>query len=326
MEDRKHFSRFGALFFAGALFTRLLGVFAGSVLAMWKPEWLENGNINLILSTVIMYFIGMPIMILLVKNIPGAAPQEHSMKWWQVVLAVIMSFPVMYGSNIVGLVLTGIIGIIKGGAVENVVLNTISETSLLLNLVAVVIIAPVMEELVFRKVIVDRTIKYGQAAAALLSALMFGLFHGNLNQFIYAFALGLFLAFIYAKTGRIRYTICIHMTINLMGGVIVPAFMKAADYTGYMNAVANGASMDELMQIVTAHMGAWVAMGLYMVLLFSLAVTGLILFIVFHKKFVFEKGKIILPKGERFKTMILNPGMGLFCVFWIALIIYQLLV
>ena len=50
-----------------------------------------------------------------------------------------------------------------------------------------VICAPILEEYIFRKLIVDRTVKYGQGVAVVLSGLMFGLFHGNLNQFAYAF-------------------------------------------------------------------------------------------------------------------------------------------
>lgn len=326
MEDKKHFSRFGIRFFVGAMFTKLLVAVTGVVLYRWKPEWLENDNINLIISTVIMYFIGMPIIILLIKEIPAGKPAEHSMKWWQVLLAFFMSLPVMYGSNILGLILTNIIGLLKGSAVENVVLEAVGDTNLLLNLVTVALIAPAMEELVFRKLIVDRTVKYGQATAVLTSALMFGLFHGNLNQFVYAFALGLFFAFIYVKTGRIRYTICIHMIINMMGGVALPALMKAIDYTGYMNAVMNGAGMDELMEIVTNHMAAWTICGMYMILLLAFAITGLVLFIVFRKKFTLEKGETVIPKGEWFQTVLLNPGMILFCVFWVVMIILQLVV
>lgn len=324
MEDRKHFSKFGALFFAGALFAKLLAEVTGVLLDRWKPEWLADGNINLILSTIIMYFIGMPIIILLVREVPSTKPAEHSMKWWQVLLAFFMSLPVMYGSNILGLILTGIIGLVKGSAVNNVVLDTIGVTNPLLNLVAVALIAPAMEELVFRKLIVDRTVKYGQATAVLTSALMFGLFHGNLNQFVYAFALGLFFAFIYVKTGRIRYTICIHMIINLMGGVILPVLMTKMDYTGYMSAVMNGAGMDELMAIVTEHMAAWMLCGIYMIVLFALIITGIVLFIVFRKKFTLEKGEVTIPKGEWFKTVLLNPGMILFCIFWVVMILFQL--
>ena len=47
-----------------------------------------------------------------------------------------------------------------------------------------VIIAPVMEELVFRKYLVDRLVPYGQKTAVVLSGLFFGLFHGNFISFL----------------------------------------------------------------------------------------------------------------------------------------------
>ena len=46
--------------------------------------------------------------------------------------------------------------------------------------------------LLFRRLLVDRMVKYGEATAVLFSGLMFALFHGNLNQFVYAFTLGVF--------------------------------------------------------------------------------------------------------------------------------------
>ena len=49
-----------------------------------------------------------------------------------------------------------------------------------------VVLAPVMEELIFRKVLIDRTIVYGDKAAVVLSGLLFGVFHGNFHQFFYA--------------------------------------------------------------------------------------------------------------------------------------------
>jgi len=42
--------------------------------------------------------------------------------------------------------------------------------------------APVCEELIFRKMLVTRALKYGEGVAILLSGLVFGLFHGDLNQ------------------------------------------------------------------------------------------------------------------------------------------------
>ena len=54
------------------------------------------------------------------------------------------------------------------------------------------IIGPLCEELVFRGLLAGRLARYGQKPGAFISALLFGLYHANLEQFFYAFALGLF--------------------------------------------------------------------------------------------------------------------------------------
>ena len=58
-----------------------------------------------------------------------------------------------------------------------------TESNMMVTFLYMVICAPILEEYIFRKLIVDRTVKYGQGVAIVLSGLMFGLFHGNLNQF-----------------------------------------------------------------------------------------------------------------------------------------------
>lgn len=79
--------------------------------------------------------------------------------------------------------------------------------------------APVFEELVFRKILLDRVHVYGQTTAAFVSALFFGLMHGNAAQFCLAFTIGLLFAAVYMKTGKLFYTILMHGIINLSASV-----------------------------------------------------------------------------------------------------------
>ena len=74
--------------------------------------------------------------------------------------------------------------------------------------------APILEELAFRKLLCDALHPYGSVTAAFTSALLFGLMHGNAAQFMLAFTLGLLLATVYQKTGKIIYTIFLHFMIN----------------------------------------------------------------------------------------------------------------
>lgn len=77
-----------------------------------------------------------------------------------------------------------------------------------------IVVAPIFEELVFRKLVLDRIGSFGEAPAVLCSALIFGLAHQNAGQFFLAFLLGILFARIYLHTGKIVYTMLLHFMIN----------------------------------------------------------------------------------------------------------------
>ena len=79
--------------------------------------------------------------------------------------------------------------------------------------------APILEELAFRKVLLDRLHDFGEGYAAVISALLFGLMHGNHMQFFLAFFLGLVFAMVYQRTGRIVYTMLLHALINTTASI-----------------------------------------------------------------------------------------------------------
>lgn len=330
---RKQFSRLGLMFFLGALIILALGSIASFVLSMTKPEWLEDANISTVVSMVIMYLFGMPALILLVKRVPAVKVEQHHMKAGHFALAVIMGYAIAIVSNVVGVIIAVIISLLKmallgGGGVNNEMVELITDVNIPLLFVFAVCLAPIYEEYVFRKLIVERTVRYGQGIAALVSGLMFGLFHGNFNQFVYAFTLGVFLAFLYAKTGKLKITIAIHMIFNLMGSVIVPSLMKLIDLDEYYRIALDGMDMDRFMHYFRGHFIGWALLFTVQCCIFCIVLAGVILFIIFaaKRKFKFDRGEIMLPKGKRFSTVILNLGMILFILYWSVRIIIQLLV
>lgn len=93
-----------------------------------------------------------------------------------------------------------------------------------------VILGPICEELVFRGV----TLRLARQAlpfwfANLLQAILFGAFHMNWIQGIYAFALGFLLGFVCEKGGSIYYSILLHMLFNFWGTIISPLLSEAID-------------------------------------------------------------------------------------------------
>ncbi len=325
---RKHFSLLGGMFVVGMIVIYAVQLIPAILIQVLKPEWLENADVALLISMAPMYLVGMPILILLVRIVPADRPVPGKITGKAFLVSAIMCFSILYASNFVGNIITIIIGALKGSPVDNVILDITSSTSMWLVAFLTVICAPIMEEYIFRKLIVDRTVRYGEGIAIVLSGLMFGLFHGNLNQFVYAFTLGVFLAFLYVKTGNLKITIALHMMVNFMGGVVSKWLMEMVDMEEYMRVISNGLEPDALMEYVMAHLGGWLLYLLYLVFVLGMVIAGGILLIVnlVKRKFALNKGAVVIPRGKRFRTVILNVGMIIYCIFWIVMILIQLFV
>lgn len=94
--------------------------------------------------------------------------------------------------------------------------QTIYSQSVWLILLTVGVVAPIAEELIFRGLLFHRMKDWMKPwLAIILSALAFGLYHGNAVQFIYAFFMGALFALIYHRTGTLWATIVAHMVANL---------------------------------------------------------------------------------------------------------------
>ncbi|GEP19095.1 CPBP family intramembrane glutamic endopeptidase [Pediococcus argentinicus] len=98
-------------------------------------------------------------------------------------------------------------------------------------ILTIVIGAPIMEEIVFRKVIFGNLNKLmgwdkssvGITMSAIISSLAFALMHQDGHIFMYA-TLGLLFCWIYRKTGRIQTTMISHILMNTF--VALPVLFK----------------------------------------------------------------------------------------------------
>lgn len=87
---------------------------------------------------------------------------------------------------------------------------------LLLNILTVGIMPALLEELLFRGVILQGLRSAGDTVALVLSALMFGLMHGTIYQIPFAFILGLVFGYIVLKTGNILWSMALHAVNNTL--------------------------------------------------------------------------------------------------------------
>ncbi len=83
--------------------------------------------------------------------------------------------------------------------------------------ITIVIVAPILEELIFRGLILDGMLKrYSPVKSVLYSSFLFAFIHLNPWQFIAAFLIGIFSGWIYYKTRKLSLTIIIHFVNNFV--------------------------------------------------------------------------------------------------------------
>ena len=175
-----------------------------------------------------MYLGAFPLYLLVSKSLKADPPPKRS-----------LSLPVMGTAFIVceGLAITGaLIGVIftliasalmRHDTTETFILEGVSGSGALFFTFLAAFCAPIIEEMLFRKVLIDRIRKYGDGTAILLSGIFFGLFHGNFMQCFFAAMLGMYFAYIYIRTGKVRYTIALHMIINSMSTIVAGYWLRA---------------------------------------------------------------------------------------------------
>lgn len=255
----------------------------------------------------IMYGAGIPLYLLISKNSPKSVPEKHPLKFWHYLLLIPCLLCVMYTGNLIGTLFTALVAALSGIDLQSTTIqqNVYGEYGYIM-VAAAVLLAPVAEELLFRKVLLDRIRPYGEGRAIFLSGLFFGLFHGNFTQFFYSALTGFLLAYVYVRTGRVRNTIILHMTVNFFGGAL-PYFVDAESIIKELN--------DRNLSAIFSN----TPFLFYMISVLSLAFVGLILLIVFRKDFRLEKEtEKPLPEGTARYAVTANIGfwaMALFCVF-----------
>ncbi len=233
MDSRKYLSRIGwayIAFEAAAMVGILLVSGAAQVMQVLRPDAKLDFNVLTVIGQLAVYALGFPVFYLLMRRIPSWRKKEpQSIKFGTFFVLMIFCFGVTYVADLPRqIIMYGIHLFIEMEEV-NPLYEVLGDMKLWMVVVLTVFLAPIMEELMFRKMLVDRLVPFGQKTAVIVSGLSFGLFHGNFHQFFYATALGMVFAYIYSSTGRIRYNILLHMVINIMGGPVLLLLIRGME-------------------------------------------------------------------------------------------------
>ena len=247
-----------------------------------------NPIIQWIISYSSLYFIAFPVLLLLMKQIPEntlTPPKKQKMK---PSLFILLLFPSLSISFIVS-IFFNLLSMILIKRIHNPLADRIMNLDLAPAFILILVIAPIMEELVFRKILYHKLSAYGSKTYIITSALFFSLGHLNIVQSVYAFAAGFFLAWIMYQTGKVIYPILFHMILNFFGTGLPLLIQKYVDddLTVFVTGLSN---------IILLLLGA--GFGIYLLYCFA------------QRKLVFfEKGDKEKPKMS---VVFGNPGYILF--------------
>ncbi|MCI2175145.1 MAG: CPBP family glutamic-type intramembrane protease [Bifidobacterium thermacidophilum] len=272
----------------------------------------------LLLSNLPLYAIAMPLSLLVFRNVPRLATKRFDMSPGTFIKLFVAIVPIMYIGAIIGNLVSAPFSGDDQDTLESALANTDYFSLFLLTCVC----APIFEEWIFRKEIIDRTRKYGEKTAIVVSALCFGLFHGNVRQFFYAFGLGLIFGYMYVRTSKLWYSMLMHALVNLNGGVISIWVTSQIDDKALMRAMEQ--SNDAAMREVQRQMGGLIIVGVYVLIMLALFIVGIVILVRNRKRFVFFDAPEQLEQGTGVKTALGNPGMIVFLVVGILMTISAL--
>lgn len=126
--------------------------------------------------------------------------------------------------------------------ISDVMLGIADEVPFVVGLLMIAIVPAFFEEMTYRGFFYNTYRRDYPFGAVLMCGLLFGLVHGNLNQFTYAFILGMAFALIMEATDSIWTTITAHFLVNMSSVLflyVLPTLLKFLE-TVYNSYVAAG--------------------------------------------------------------------------------------
>lgn len=295
--NRKFFSKIGLNYTFFGVFAIIMQIIIINIIGFTNPIILNDINLTSIIASVCNYILPLPIFLYLMNKLEKQEINSNKLTIKKFIVYIAIALTLMWIGNLIGLTITEILGNLIQSEIANPIVETIDSSSIYTNLLLMVIMAPIFEEIIFRKLLIDRTIKYGKGVSILLSALIFGLFHGNLNQFFYAFIIGGFFAYVYIKTGKIIYTILLHLTVNFFGSII---------------SVIVGNSLNNINAMESIPIADAGILIIYFLVYVLIVIVGVIGLLKNYKKISLLKDNLI---KKPYTTSLINVGMICFYIY-----------
>lgn len=215
------------------------------------------------------------------------------------VVCAVASLGIGYLLNFAGIFINGYIGQFTGKDLMD--MNPVTEIAFDFTpsmMMYTCIVGPIMEEVMFRGFLLKRARSFGDRTAVLYTAIMFGLMHGNIAQFLYATAIGLIFGYVAVKTSSIRYTILLHILINTFSTVL--SFGETFAYE-------IGGDLFSFIYLI----------GLFLVIVF-LIICAIVVLVRYGRFWYMQLTYHNGPPSDEKIFVYLNPGFALYAIICVA--------
>lgn len=306
-KHKKHFSRIGFGYALFSVITLAVSLIIQALVLYLNRDFYYSTLFLNMLTPIALYVFALPVLLIVISGCDAKVPQKRRMGFGEWMLFLIASFGFMYIGSLIGNTvmefLSRLVGYDYGNALESI----IDEENLWVTAIFTVIVAPIGEEFVFRKLIIDRTQKYGPLVSIGLSGLMFGLMHGNFYQFFYCFALGIILGYMYYTTGKLYLTIAIHAAVNFIGSVVSSLLTPISDAL----LAVDPEDPTAMLEIITEQPVAMLGFLVFTVFVYAAMACAVIFPLAFRKKLASRllPGEIFIPRRHVAQIVILNGGI-----------------
>ena len=170
--NKKFFSKIGFNYLAYSIASILFLIILSNIIAVIRPEILNNINIATIITAICNYVLPLPILLFLMRKLDSTEIKKNNLGFKTFLKYLCITFTLMWIGNITGTIITNLLSFTIQNDIANPIQNLINSTDLWLNLILISLIGPIFEEIIFRKILIDRTIKYGPLASILVSAII----------------------------------------------------------------------------------------------------------------------------------------------------------
>lgn len=284
---------------------------------------------TVLVGTLPAYAAGIPTLFLVVRKLPKRQKplEKPKMSVPQLLMMIPIAQVAMTVGNYIGTFINNIYSIVLGVENHDSVAELIYSTPVWLLFLMTVIVAPIMEELIFRKLLLDRLSVYGGKFAIIVTAVAFGLFHGNIDQFFYATLGGIVLGYVAFKSENWLYSVIVHMAMNFLGGIL-PLFVTGSLENVFTWLENVGEDPEAYANIPTELLGDYMIVAAYAGLMSALVVGGIVLLVLGIRKRWFtvdERLSVRIPKGRTAGVVFGNAGSIIFLVISGILITLDLL-